>query len=134
MMIFEKNPLSFSSKIMVYVPYNYVPISYGAGTFFDSGRLLYGHFHLNSILFGVSPNWDGQKNYKISNCSQIIFDCIHCSHPNSTSSLPFWPFCYMHVIYVPTKFSVIFIIDFEIFIHLLNEKLWGLPRRVFTLL
>ena len=22
---------------------------------------------------------------------------IHCSHHNSTSSLPFWPFCYMHI-------------------------------------
>ena len=118
---------------MVNDPYEYVPISYGAVTFFDSGRLLYGHFHLNSTFFGVSPNGDGQKNYKISNFSQIIFDCIHCSYPNSTSSLPCWPFCYMHVI-VSTKFIVIFIIDFEIFIHLLYEKLWGLPRRVFTLL
>ena len=33
MMIFEKNPLSFSSKSMVYDSYEYVPISYGAITF-----------------------------------------------------------------------------------------------------
>ena len=35
---------------------------------------------------------------------------------------------------ISTKFIVIFIIDFEIFIHLLYDKLRGLPRRVFTLL
>ena len=34
---------------------------------------------------------------------------------------------------ISTKFIVIFIIDFEIFIHLLYDKLRGLPRRVFTL-
>ena len=34
---------------------------------------------------------------------------------------------------VSNKFIVIFIIDFEFFIHLLYDKLWGLPRRVFTL-
>ena len=35
---------------------------------------------------------------------------------------------------VSTKSIVILIIDFEIFAHLLYDKLWGLPHRVFTLL
>jgi len=34
---------------------------------------------------------------------------------------------------ISTKFIVNFIIDFEIFIHLLNDKLRGLPCRVFAL-
>ena len=38
---------------MVYDPYEYVPISYGAVTFFDSGRLLWRMmiFELNPLSF-----------------------------------------------------------------------------------
>ena len=39
-MVFQQNLLSFSSLSLVYDPYEHVPIPYGVGTFFDSGRLL----------------------------------------------------------------------------------------------
>ena len=46
-----------------------------------------------------SPLWAQEKLEEVTQARTILtlHSNIHCSHPNRTSSMPFWPFCCTHI-------------------------------------
>ena len=117
---------------MVYDPYEYVPITYRAVTFFGGYRLL-----MKMIIFEKI-----QLKFYVSTKSIVIViieldilvvqvsSNLGCKGRSYLGDERY----FLDKDDVSNKFIVIFIIDFEFFIPLLYDKLWGLPRRVFTLL
>ena len=90
-------------RLLYFYEYNFNKRDHPANLFFASLHCSWSRSSARCVWFGPKvvclSDMRGSKSSRCFNVigHQILMPFIQCSHPNDTSSMSFWAFCYMHI-------------------------------------